>query len=134
MTIALCWLLYLSWDLQPYFLSAMLGVGTAFALAIAWGIYLYRDKLLQSNVAEDRKKESPVQPSAELSAGVINDEDEFLRTFQRGLIPRPPEDQSAEPTDWPYLLQFSFLWSAILLLGFTVFIYYAYGIGAYYQW
>ena len=114
----------------------MLGTAASCCFAVSWGIYLYRDKLLQGDhaVDQEQQKRLPKEPSAEVNANVINDENDLLNLFHKGLIPRPPEPpgEDHEPKDWPLIMQDTFLWTALLLLGYTLLIYYLFGIGATY--
>lgn len=131
--VAVCYLLQISWHLQDYFLSAMLGTAAAFCIAISWGVYLYRDKLLQTSESSPKKR-LPGESAVLSGVTALNDENDFLQTFNRGLIPRPPPERgsSQKDKDWPLIMQHAFLCAALLLLGFTVGIYYLLGIGANY--
>jgi len=128
----LCMVIVNNWELNEYYLSALLATAASLHLAIGWGSYLYSDNILQA-----REKRTLMHPNR--SSGVrpeesVANDNDLINAMYNGLLPRPSEDyqDKGSPKDWQAVTQRALLWSALTLFIATIYIYYAFGIGSSY--
>ena len=125
---------YHGWQkLHPFYLSAILGAAAALNFACSWGSFLYRDNFLQveSRRLEQEATQVATKAAEEIGNGEVNTKPEsakLYRQLRHGLVPNPTGSRGTLRQDGQRVL----LWSTLFLFTYTIWLYYAYGIGASY--